>query len=131
MRDMQTAPQNTQDQVLRLPSGRFRQGQSGNPGGRPRVLADVQELTRSFTQPALAALVEIATNPKAPAAVRVAAANGILDRGWGRACPSVTLTEVHTPDAEEVRRAISSALAASMPSMLSQLQQVSAPSVTA
>ena len=62
----------------------FRKGQSGNPGGRPKILADVRELARAHTAKALNTLVEIVGNEKAPAAARVAAANSILDRGYGK-----------------------------------------------
>ena len=59
-------------------------GRSGNPGGRPRAVLEVRDLARSCTQAAVETLLEIMTNPKAPAAARVAAAVAVLDRGWGR-----------------------------------------------
>jgi hypothetical protein len=59
-------------------------GNSGNPGGRPRAVVEVRDLARSCTEAAVRTLVEIMTNPKAPAAARVAAAVAVLDRGWGR-----------------------------------------------
>ena len=62
----------------------FRKGQSGNPGGRPKILADVRELARAHTDTALNALVEIVENKKLPPAARVAAANSLLDRGYGK-----------------------------------------------
>lgn len=62
----------------------FPPGQSGNPGGRPREDGHLRELCRAQTELAIVALVEILSDKAAPAAARVAAANAILDRGWGK-----------------------------------------------
>ena len=43
----------------------FKKGQSGNPGGRPKVVAEVKELARAHTDKAIETLVSIMTNPKA------------------------------------------------------------------
>ena len=56
---------------------------SGNPGGRPRVLAEIRTLARTYTEPAVLALVEIMQHGRNESA-RVAAAQAVLDRGWGR-----------------------------------------------
>jgi hypothetical protein len=64
---------------------KFQKGQSGNPGGRPKALRQVEESAREQTMDALKTLVTIHKNPKAPPAARVAAANALLDRGWGKA----------------------------------------------
>jgi hypothetical protein len=64
--------------------GRFRKGQSGNPGGRPKIFTEVKQAAREHTEAAIAALVGVVNNKEAPAAARVAAANAILDRGWGK-----------------------------------------------
>jgi hypothetical protein len=63
---------------------RFAKGQSGNPGGRPEGLLEVQEAARSHTADALAALARIAADAAAPPAAQVAAANSLLDRAWGK-----------------------------------------------
>jgi hypothetical protein len=58
----------------------FKKGQSGNPGGRPKVVAEVKELARAHTGKAIETLVSIMTNPKCAPAARVSAANALLDR---------------------------------------------------
>ena len=62
----------------------FKKGQSGNPGGRPKVVAEVKELAREHTSEAIETLVSIMTNPKSAPAARVSAANSLLDRGYGK-----------------------------------------------
>ncbi|WP_458438733.1 portal protein [Methylorubrum extorquens] len=61
----------------------FQPGQSGNPGGRPKAAGRVRDAAREHTEAALAVLVQIATAGESEAA-RVAAANAILDRGYGK-----------------------------------------------
>ena len=62
----------------------FKKGQSGNPGGRPKVAAEVKELARAHTGVAIETLVSIMTNTKSAPAARVSAANALLDRGYGK-----------------------------------------------
>ena len=62
----------------------FQKGTSGNPGGRPRVLGDVQELARERSPEAINTLAAIMDDSKAPPAARGAAANSLLDRGYGK-----------------------------------------------
>ena len=74
----------------------FPKGVSGNPGGRPKVLADVQELARERSPDAINTLVAIMDDQKAPPAARVAAANSLLDRGYGKPTQPIsqTLTKI-------------------------------------
>ena len=62
----------------------FKPGQSGCPGGRPKSVAEVRELARKYTVEAIETLVEIMRDAQCTPAVRVAAANALLDRGHGR-----------------------------------------------
>jgi len=50
---------------------------------------DIRSLARSHTESAIKVLVGIMNQPKAPAASRVAAAQAILDRGWGKPKESI------------------------------------------
>jgi hypothetical protein len=68
----------------------FEKGQSGNPGGRPKVIAEVKELSRAHTGAAIETLASIMSNPKAAPAARVSAANALLDRGYGKPQQHIT-----------------------------------------
>ena len=64
-------------------SGRpFEKGISGNPGGRPKVIAEVQNLARKHTKTAIARLAYWmeSDDPRAS----VAACQALLDRAWGK-----------------------------------------------
>ena len=65
-------------------NGQWIKGQSGNPGGRPRLPADVRELARRHTLDAVRTLGELMRSELAPPGVRVRAAEALLDRAWGR-----------------------------------------------
>lgn len=63
----------------------FKRGQSGNPGGRPKIVAEVKELARSYTEDAIKTLASIMKDGAAPPAARVKASETLLDRAWGKA----------------------------------------------
>jgi hypothetical protein len=69
--------------MIPAPRGRpFRPGQSGNPGGRPRVTAELRELAQAD---APAAIKELAGALKARSgAAHVAAICELLDDGYGK-----------------------------------------------
>ena len=62
----------------------FRPGQSGNPGGRPKVIGHVRDLARAHTELAITKLAAIVMRCRDPRA-QVAAAKELLDRAWGKA----------------------------------------------
>ena len=64
--------------------GQFKPGQSGNPGGRPKVVGKIRTLARAHTTTAISTLAEVMRSKKAPPAARVAAASVLLDRGYGK-----------------------------------------------
>jgi hypothetical protein len=51
----------------------------------PKTPTDIRTLARSHTETAIKMLHGIMTQAKAPPAARVAAAQALLDRGWGKA----------------------------------------------
>lgn len=71
----------------KAPRGKpFQPGKTGNPGGRPKLPEDVKhvrELARQYTPQAVQALVD--TLKDGGWSAKVAAANVLLDRGWGKA----------------------------------------------
>jgi hypothetical protein len=49
-----------------------------------KAIADIRSLARAHTRSAIGTLAAIMTSEDATAAARVAAANALLDRGWGK-----------------------------------------------
>jgi hypothetical protein len=62
--------------------GQWQPGQSGNPKGCPSIKGEVETLARVHTAEALETFVQLMRNGS-PDAVRAAAANALLNRGWG------------------------------------------------
>jgi len=61
-------------------------------GGEVLFDLAVVELARSHAPGAIETLAEIMSNQEAPPAARVAAANALLDRGWGKPKETVETT---------------------------------------
>jgi HEAT repeat protein len=53
-------------------------------------LTEIKSLARLHTARALSVLAGIMDEPKSPAASRVAAAEALLNRGWGKAAQALT-----------------------------------------
>lgn len=77
----------------------FKPGQSGNPGGKPKLaptvrqaLADAKALAQPLAAEAIGTLSQVMTNPKTPPAARVSAAIAILDRGYGKPPQAIDAT---------------------------------------
>jgi len=64
----------------KAPSTAYKPGVSGNPGGRPKGLAEMQALCRDHSEAAINALLLALKSVK----TRVPAAVALLDRGWGK-----------------------------------------------
>lgn len=67
-----------------------------------KAATDIRSLARSHTESALKVLAGIMNEPEAPPAARVAAANALLDRGWGKPTQTTDLT-VRNVSAQELR----------------------------
>ena len=64
----------------------------GTPGGRPKQDPKIRELACVHGEEAVLTLVAMMTNKRSPPSTRVAAANAILDRAYGKPSSSLELT---------------------------------------
>lgn len=75
----------------------WKKGQSGNPKGRPKVVAEArlraQEIAAAKSPWAVEQLIAIAGDPEVDPRARVNALNSILDRGCGKVALSVENSE--------------------------------------
>ncbi len=55
-----------------------------------KAIAEIRSLARGHTETAINVLVGVMNQSEAPPAARVAAANSILDRGWGKPAQPLT-----------------------------------------
>ena len=79
-------------------NGQFKKGQSGNPKGlaahpgkvkQREILRDLKDYCKAYSKDAIDVLVEVMKNKGAPPSSRIAAANAVLDRGFGK--PQITV----------------------------------------
>lgn len=68
----------------RGPGRPFRPGQSGNPGGRPKMSDDVREMLKAATPKAVKLLVSVMDDDGQKAALRMDAAKTIIERVYGK-----------------------------------------------
>jgi hypothetical protein len=80
-----------QTEKRKSPRSAWRPGESGNPGGRPKVAAEVRDLAREYGAKAIERLVALMHSKNESVAVR--AVEAILDRAYGRPMQAMELTE--------------------------------------
>ena len=74
----------------KVPKTAWKKGHSGNPGGRPREVAEVKALARQHCEEAIRSIVELMHTAKHER-TRLAAASELLDRGFGRPAMALDL----------------------------------------
>jgi hypothetical protein len=79
----------------------FEKGISGNPGGKPKDLKEIQDLARSYCPRAIHRLAQIMDDDNAPHAAQVAAASVILDRGIGKPVQPTVIAAVPFSDLDD------------------------------
>lgn len=78
----------------KAPKSAFKPGQSGNPGGRPKKTEEqrtLEEMCRQRTPEALATVLGIMDKGENERN-RLAAAQFVIERGWGKAAQTIDLT---------------------------------------
>ena len=67
----------------KAPPHAWKPGQSGNPSGRPKEVGEIRELARQHTAASIKVLAQGLKDENGR--TRIAAAEVLLDRGWGKA----------------------------------------------
>jgi hypothetical protein len=97
----------------------FKKGESGNPGGRPKVIAELRALARAQAPDAIKELARLAIKARSETA-RVAAIRELLDRGYGKTAQTLaTENEADLSDltAEQLRTEVLAEFAALFPDL--------------
>lgn len=84
---------------------RFKKGQSGNPGGRPKMAEDVREVLRAHSMEAAMKLVDLMRNSP-DERIQKACADSIIEQSIGKAPQLIELNPSDLTD-DELRRAVS------------------------
>jgi len=79
------------------PGRPFQPGQSGNPGGRPKLAAEARALAQEHGPDAIKRLVELMKCRGKQVSTAVRACEAILDRAYGKAPQSIDLPEGTVP----------------------------------
>ena len=82
----------------------WKAGQSGNPGGRPKVLNEEKELARVHTKAAIDTLVKNLSDENG--SIRNQAAIALLDRGYGKPAQTIAGDEDNPLVVERIERVI-------------------------
>src|SRR6185312_4912673 len=77
-----------------VPVRAYKPGQTGNPHGRPRSNAVIKELAQLEGPACIKALVQLRDGKGVSPAVRRAAAESLLDRGFGRPEQTVSVRRI-------------------------------------
>lgn len=76
-------------------AGRFKKGQSGNPGGKKPMGDDVKAMLKAAAPDAVKLLTETMKNPDARSDLRIRCAETIMDRVYGKATQPIEGTVVN------------------------------------
>ncbi|WP_276835007.1 hypothetical protein [Chryseobacterium cucumeris] len=107
----------------------MQKGKTNNPKGRSvgipnpttRVgwvgVMDVRQLAKAWTTESINTLGQIMTDVASPPATRVAAAQALLDRGWGKPSQTIeaTINNFEDRSDDELRRLIAGTIVANSP----------------
>lgn len=67
----------------------FQKGQSGNPGGRPKIPKDVKEMLKAAAPDAAQLLIDTINDEQVTRSLRIEAAKVLLDRVYGKAAQPI------------------------------------------